>query len=157
VSHIKNIYWAFRGSDVRATQICINSNNADSKPNKIASGLQSLMKQDIAYSDMLFLAQFHEDWLTQHFQWLQAVDDVAKKPGFRSRQILVRHYLMRKDLEELQTRMDTNLFGDYHLNLMNFDGEKKQKQTKKSLAFIEEATVSLDKHHLRWCNELLTA
>jgi hypothetical protein len=94
---------------LRATQICINSNNADSKPNKIASaGLQSLMKQDIACSDMLFLAQFHEDWLTQHFQWLQAVDDVAKKPGFRSRQILVRHCLKRKDLEELRTRIDSN-------------------------------------------------
>jgi hypothetical protein len=69
---------------LRATQICVNSNNADSKPNKIASGLQSLMKQDIAYSDMLFLAQFHADWLTQHFQWLQAVDDVAKKPHQRA-------------------------------------------------------------------------
>jgi hypothetical protein len=143
---------------LRATQIhSINSNNADSKPNKIASGLQSLMKQDIAYSDMLFLAQFHEDWLTQHFQWLQAVDDVAKNPGFRSRQILVRYYLMRKDLEKPRTRIDSNLFGDYDSNLMNFDEEKKQKQKKKSQAFIEEAAVSLDKHYLQWCNELLTA
>jgi hypothetical protein len=115
------------------------------------------MKQDIAYSDMLFLAQFHEDWLTQHFQWLQALDDVAKKPGFRSRQILVRHCLMRKDLEELRTRIDSKLFGDYDSNLMNFDDEKKQKQKKKSQAFIEEAAVSVDEHYLRWCNELLTA
>jgi hypothetical protein len=106
---------------------------------------------------MLCLAQFHEDWLTQHFQWLQAVDDVAKKPGFWSRQILVRCYLMRKHLEELRTRIDSNLFGDYDSNLMDFDDEKKQKQMKKSQAFIEEATASLDKHHLRWCNELLTA
>jgi hypothetical protein len=43
---------------LRATQICMNSNSADSKPNKIASGLQSLMKLDIAYSDMLFWLNF---------------------------------------------------------------------------------------------------
>jgi hypothetical protein len=41
-----------------ATQMCVNGNNSDSKPNKIASGLQSLMKQDIAYSDMLFWLNF---------------------------------------------------------------------------------------------------
>jgi hypothetical protein len=105
-----------------------------------------------------FLAQFHEDWFTHHFQWLQAVDDVAKKPGFRSRQILVRCCLMQKDPEELRTpRIDSNLFGDCDSNLTNFDNKKKQKQKKKSQAFIEEAAVSLDKHHLRWCNELLTA
>ena len=142
---------------LRATQICINTNNADSKPNKIASGLQSLMKQDIAYSDMLFLAQFHTDWLTEHFEWLQAVDVLSKKPGFRSRQILVRYYLMRKDLAKLQTRIANKSFGDYDTNLMNFDDEKKQKQKRKSEAFIDEAIVSLDKHYLRWCNELLTA
>jgi hypothetical protein len=90
----------------------------------------------------VFLAQFHEDWLIQHFQWLQAVDDVAKKPGFRSRQILVRHHLRRKRLERLQTRIDSNLFGDCDSNPMNFDDEKKQKQKKKSQA------ASLDKHCL---------
>jgi hypothetical protein len=44
---------------LRATQTCANSNNADSKPNKIACGSQqSLMKQDIACSDMLFWLNF---------------------------------------------------------------------------------------------------
>jgi hypothetical protein len=142
---------------LRATQICINIYNAKAKPNIIASGLQSLMKQDIAYSDTLFLAQFHKDFLTQHFEWLQAVDEVAKKPGFRSRQILVRYYLMRKDLEQLRTRIDRNAFGDYDTNLNNFSNEKKARQKRKSEAFIEEAIVSLDKHYLRWGNELLTA
>ncbi len=74
---------------LRATQICININDSKSRPNKIASGLQSMMKEDIAYLDMLFLAQFHTGFLTQYFQWLQEEDKIAKNPGFRCRQILV--------------------------------------------------------------------
>jgi hypothetical protein len=105
----------------------------------------------------MFLAQFHQDWLTEHFEWLQGIDDVAKKPGFRSRQMLVQRCLMRKDPENLKTQTDQKLFGDCDMNLMNFDDEKKQSQKKKSEAFIEEAIVLLNKHHLQWCNELLTA
>jgi hypothetical protein len=52
---------------LRATQIIINLNDSKSRPNKIVSDLQSIMKEDIAYSDMLFLAQFHTNFLTQHF------------------------------------------------------------------------------------------
>jgi hypothetical protein len=67
---------------LRATQICININDSKSRPNKIASGLQSMMKEAMAYSDMLFLAQFHTDFLNQHSQWLQEEDKIAKNPGF---------------------------------------------------------------------------
>jgi hypothetical protein len=74
---------------LRATQIIININDSKSRLNKIASGLQSIMKEDIAYSYMLFLAQFHTGFLTQHFKWLQEEDEVAKNPGFRCQQILV--------------------------------------------------------------------
>jgi hypothetical protein len=102
---------------LRATQICININDSKSRPNKIASGLQSMMKEDIAYLDMLFLAQFHTNFLTQHFQWLQEEDEIAKNPGFRCQQILVRYYLMRKDLVALKTRINRNSFGDYGKNL----------------------------------------
>jgi hypothetical protein len=78
----------------RATQICINVDDLKSGPNKIASGLQSLMRQDVAaYSDNeLFLAQqFHTNFPTQHFRWLQEEDEVANNPGFRCQQILVRY------------------------------------------------------------------
>jgi hypothetical protein len=115
------------------------------------------MKQDVAYSDMLILAQFHTDFLTEHFKWLQEEDEIAKKPGFRCRQILVRYYLMRKDLEKLKTRIDRNTFGDYAMNLQNLSVEKRQKQKRKSEAFLDEAITSLDNHYLRWCNELLSA
>jgi hypothetical protein len=46
------------------TQICININNSKSCPYKIASGLQLLMNQDVAHSEMLFLAQFHTSQLS---------------------------------------------------------------------------------------------
>jgi hypothetical protein len=62
-----------------ASQICINTNNPNAKPNKIASGLQSLMMQDVACLDMLFLALFHSNFLTKDFEWPQAVDAVASR------------------------------------------------------------------------------
>jgi hypothetical protein len=64
---------------------------------------------------------------------------------------------MRKDLEQLKTRADRNLFGDYSQNLEHLSEEKKGKQQKKSEAFFEESITSLDNHYLRWCNELLPA
>jgi hypothetical protein len=132
---------------LRATQIIINLNDSKSRPDKIASGLQSIMKEDIAYSDMLFLAQFHTGFLTQHFKWLQEEDEVAKNPGFRCRQILVQYYLMRKYLIQLNTRINRNSFGDYGKNVLEkLSDEKKGKQKRKSEAFIEEAITSLDNH-----------
>jgi hypothetical protein len=55
------VHWSgsrLHEATLRASQICVNMNNANAEPNKIASGLQSLMKQDVAHLDMLFLAQF---------------------------------------------------------------------------------------------------
>jgi hypothetical protein len=105
----------------------------------------------------MFLTQFHTDFLTEHCIWLQEEDEVAKKPAFHCRQILVRYYLMRKDLEKLKTRIDRNTFGDYATNLQNLSDEKKLKQKRKSEAFLDEPITSLDNHDLRWCNELLSA
>jgi hypothetical protein len=64
---------------------------------------------------------------------------------------------MRKDLLQLKTRVGRNLFGDCSKNLENLSTENKEKQRWKSKAFIEEAITSPDKHHLRQCNELLSA
>jgi hypothetical protein len=35
--------------------------------------------------------------------------------------------------------------------------ENEKKQRRKHLTFTKEAITSPDKHHLRWCNELLSA
>ena len=64
---------------------------------------------------------------------------------------------MRKDLVAMNARINQNLFGDYTKNLDQLSEEKKEKQKRKSLVFIEEAIASLDKHYLRWCNVLLPA
>jgi hypothetical protein len=148
---------------LRATQICININDSKSCPNKIASGLQSMMKEDIAYSDVLFWAQFHTDFLMQRFRWLQEEDKIAKNPGFRCWQILVRSYLMRKDLVVLKTWINWNSFGDYDSfgdhgkKLEKLSDDKKEMQKRKSETFIEVAMTSLDNHYLQWCNKLLPA
>jgi hypothetical protein len=55
----------------RATQIAINVKHSKSCPDKAASSLQSLMKESVACSDSLFLAQLHADFLTQRFKWPQ--------------------------------------------------------------------------------------
>jgi hypothetical protein len=98
------------------------------------------MKEDIAYSDM---AQFHTNFLTQHFKWLQEEDEVANNPGLYCQKILV----MRKDLVELKVRINWNSFGDYgSKNLEKLSDEKKEKQKieRKSEAFIEYAITSLN-------------
>jgi hypothetical protein len=35
--------------------------------------------------------------------------------------------------------------------------ENKEKQRRKCVTFTKDAITSQDKHHLRWCNELLSA
>jgi hypothetical protein len=98
---------------------------------------------------MLFLAQFHTNFLAQHFKWLQEADEVEKKPpGFHCGQILVRYYLMCKDLEKLKTWINQKSFRDYDKNLEIGSEEKKEQQNRKSKAFIEEAITSLDNQPL---------
>jgi hypothetical protein len=55
----------------RATQIAIDIKDTKSCPDKTASSLQSLMKESVACSNLLFLAQLHTDFLTQRFKWPQ--------------------------------------------------------------------------------------
>jgi hypothetical protein len=76
---------------------------------------------------MLFLAQFHTNFLTRNFKWLQEEDEVAKNPAFRCWQILVRYYLMRKDLLQLNTMTNRYIFRDYGKNVEKLFNEKKRK------------------------------
>jgi hypothetical protein len=64
---------------------------------------------------------------------------------------------MRKDLIQLNTRINQNSVGDYGKNVEKLSDEKEGKQKRKSKAFIEEAITSLNNHYLWWCNELLPA
>jgi hypothetical protein len=57
----------------------------------------------------------------------------------------------------MNTRINRNSFGDYTTNLDKLSEENKDKQERKIEVFIEEAIAGLDKHYLRWCNELLPA
>jgi hypothetical protein len=139
---------------LRATQIIINLNDSKSRPNKIASGLQFIMKEDIAYSDMLFLAQFHTGFPIQHFKWLQEEDEVAKNPGL----LPTNPGPILSYGERSHSVFNRNSFGDYHKNVLEkLSDEKKGKQKRNSEAFIEEAITSFGNHYLRWCNELLPA
>jgi hypothetical protein len=49
-------------------------------------GLQLPMKQDVAHSNMLILAQFHTNFLMQHLKWIQEEDEVlANTPALHCR------------------------------------------------------------------------
>ena len=53
-------------------------------------------------NDLDFLVGFHEAWLFPHFKFFQSGDSKAgKTPGFMSREILVRYYLMLEDLNKM--------------------------------------------------------
>jgi hypothetical protein len=83
-----------------------------------------MVKEDIAYWDMLLLAQFHTNFLTLHFQWHGEEDKIAKNHGFRCWQILAQCYPMQKDLVVLKTRINWNSFGDYGKNLEKLVGQE---------------------------------
>ena len=80
----------------------IQHTNTTHACNKIASGVQSLMAEKQAKSDILLIAAYHHYFLFTHFNWLQKGDiATGDKPGFNNRNVLVRYYLMYKDLERV--------------------------------------------------------
>lgn len=55
-----------------------------------------------------FICAYHHAYLVPHFHWLQKADTKGKKAGFRSRNILERYYLMRRDLVRLRDHWEND-------------------------------------------------
>lgn len=73
----------------------------DESTNKTASNLDSLMREDMVYSDTCLIADFHNVFLDRHFKWQQGSAPVIQEPGFMSHHIFYRFFLMARDLEKL--------------------------------------------------------
>ena len=79
-----------------------NANPSNTKLNKIASGLLSLMDEPIIVSDIKLISSFHEAFLNHHFHWLQNGDEgIGGTPGYLGRHMLVRYFLMHSDLKKM--------------------------------------------------------
>ena len=89
---------------VKLCQIIINTYDSNSKPNKIASGLQPLLKEPEIFSDLALIKCYHAAYFGKHMAWLMQSKDLTK-PAFQSHQMAVRYYLMNYDLEDLKTSM----------------------------------------------------
>jgi hypothetical protein len=89
----------------RLTQTIINLHGSDSKPNKIASGLQSMMRSREFYTDLCFMRGFHLAFMNNHFKWLQDTDDLTKHHGFWSHHMLTSYFIMSVDLKKIKNTL----------------------------------------------------
>ncbi len=151
--HLWNYYLII----LRATQIVINLYGSDSRPNKIASHMQSYMIEPTLISDLALLKSFHVSFLNPHFRWIQASDDLSGLPAFQSHQILVRFFLMQQDLSSIRDTVLTNHpdFIDFRESLVTLTDEDRKLQEKKVNVFMTESVSALNKHFKRWANRQL--
>lgn len=143
-----------------ACQTVINMYKADSTPNIIASNLFAMMKDQETFIDMTLIRCFHKGHINPHFDWLQSADDASGALGFVSHHILIRFFLMNRDLGHILTRRS---FPDYQEAVRLWKGvddspnartERSRHLTKLSL-FVKTARTSLMKHFQRWLNHSL--
>lgn len=87
----------------RVTIYCITMQRTerDTAAATIASRLLSLFTEDTITSDLKFIHCFNDAFLSKHFDWLQGGDErVGNTPGFYSRLMLERYFLMYEDLKK---------------------------------------------------------
>ena len=143
-------YWIHYLSIFRATQVVINLYPSNAKPNKIASGLHSLMLEPIFFCQLAFIKSFHLAFLHPHMQWLMENLDLSRSHGFQCHQMVARYYLMYEDLRAIKDGglLTMHHFSDFRNTLLNLKNPKEQSYM--ATRFIDIAIVSLKKHFNRW-------
>ena len=138
------------------SQMIINSHDSKSRANTIASGLNSLMQEPVLQVELALLKGFHEAFIFEHFRFLQDTDEVSKHSGFRAQHILVRYYLMRKDLQKIEESMSENEhFKEYIALKSKLQPGELTKFVLKEARFVHESKEALDNHFARWSKDLL--
>ena len=127
-----------------ACQAIINTHPGDSKANKIASGLFSLMTDHQNFIDMALVRCFNKAYVHPHLRWLQACTDFTNRHGFQSHNIAIRHFLMHRDLSGVTGRQ----MDDYHEAIEENDPEGTH--FAKLELFVKASQDSLQKHFSRW-------
>ena len=153
-----------------------NANVANTKLNKIASGIISLTKEHIIVSDIKLISSFHDTFLNQHFDWLQKGDEgIGGTPGYLGRHMLLRYFLMHSDLKKMTNdgwkqegatgmepflnSLDEELMDVSMLDPADPKGERtikgKDIQAMKASKFFSTALKILEKHYSIFCKRLL--
>jgi hypothetical protein len=75
----------------------------DQADNKIASGLDSLLREDMIKSDTSLLGNFYTDFLNSHLQFYQGTDPETHLPGYLIRHVHARCFVMKKQMKMLRS------------------------------------------------------
>jgi hypothetical protein len=113
-SDILVTYWEFFKHVAGAVVSMTKTDQAD---NKIASGLYSLLGEDMLYSDTCLLADFHKDFLNLHLKFYQGTDPETDLPGYLIRHVYSRYFVMKKQLKSFKSGGTDNSFERFFLSL----------------------------------------
>jgi len=130
-------------------QSIINVYASDSKANRIASGLYSLMSNVVNFIDMTLIRSFSHAHIHPHLRWLQECVDFTNKYGFQSHNVVVRYYLMSREMRSLPS----SRMADYFEAIRGHDPDNVH--FKKLDLFMRASTESLHKHFMRWLSPKL--
>jgi len=135
-----------------ACQMVINLYSSESTPYKIASSLFALMKDQENFVDITLIRCFHKAYVNPHFDWLQSCVDLTGTIGFQAHNIVVRYYLMEKDLQGIYSHPVMKVYREAVSNHTNkpLDTIEGDPHMEKLKAFIRPAYDSLSKHFGRW-------
>ena len=142
---------------LRACQIVINRFKSDSRANKIASGLCSMMINPDNLADLVLIKCFNTTFIRRHLDWMQSAVDLSGVPGFQSHQMAMRFFFMKQDLDAMFHQSFAG-FEDYRQVVSNLDDEGKKLQETKEALFVKFSHDALNKHFPRSLSpELLPA
>ena len=134
-----------------------NSAPSGSASSKIASCTANLIQNKVIRCDLELIIVFHTYFLFKHFKFFQRGDpEAGKTPGFISRHIMVRYFLMESDLHDIDgEKWKTHeAFRDYVKSLDEISDADKEIQNKKLTHFFRNVHESLKRHFEPWTNKL---
>ena len=144
-------------------QLCqrvINLFDSNSRPNKIASFLQSMLWKPLIFSDLALIKCFHDAYFHRHMTWLMQSKDLTGAPGFQSHQMLVGCHILDYDLDYIEATMLNDggnpYYEDFRRSLDNLRSEsEREKQQTKAKKFVNLARKQLHKHFKQWADPQL--
>ena len=120
---------------------------------QVADATLQLMNNKQILNDLDLVVAFHECFLFPHFKFFQGGDPrTGNTPGFLARHVLVRYFLMIRDLESLEDGKwrENEKFQDYSRSYDNLNNRMKRRQNLKLTEFISTVKKSIKKHFNCW-------
>ena len=84
-----------RKISIKICELIIKQHGSSDGFGKCASGVYSVLKEDMIYGDICLITAFHDYFMSMHFSWLQkGAPDIVGTPGYLSRHIPIRYFIM---------------------------------------------------------------